>query len=79
MFKDESKLKFIGNLSSNNTLFVALCEIFLSYVISNSKIFISNFHNIGCDKHSQIGGGVCIYLKQLICYNDNLYSLNNHT
>ena len=29
-----------------------------------------------CDRHSRIGGGVCIYLKQSICY-DLLLSYSN--
>ena len=53
MSKDKSKIKFIGDLCSNNTLFVALC-----------------------DRHSRIGDGVCIYLKQSICY-DLLLSYSN--
>ena len=64
MSKDKSKIKFIGDLCSNNTLFVASCETFLSDVISDSEISITNFNIIRCDRHSQIGGGVCIYLKQ---------------
>ena len=76
MSKDKSKIKFIGDLCSNNTLFVALCETFLSYVISDSEISITNFNIIRCDRHSRIGGGVCIYLKQSICY-DLLLSYSN--
>ena len=37
MSKDKSKIKFIGDLCSNNLLFVALCETFLSDVISDSE------------------------------------------
>ena len=33
MSRDKSKIKFIGDLCSNHTLFVALCETFLSDVI----------------------------------------------
>ena len=76
MSKDKSKIKFIGDLCSNNTLFVALCETFLSDVISDSEISITNFNIIRCDRHSRIGGGVCIYLKQSICY-DLLLSYSN--
>ena len=60
MSKEKSKIKFIGDLCSNNTLFIALCETFLTDVISYSEISISNF--IRCDRHSRIGDGVCIYL-----------------
>ena len=35
MSRDKSKIKFIGDLCSNQTLFVALCETFLSDVISD--------------------------------------------
>ena len=81
MSKDKSKIKFIGDLCSNNTLFVALCKTFLSDVINDSVISITNFNIIRCDKHSQIGGGVCIYLKQsicydlLLCYSNSVYDL----
>ena len=68
MSRDKSKIKFIGDLCSNQTLFVALCETFLSDVISDFEISISNYNIIRCDKYSRIGGGVCIYLKQSICY-----------
>ena len=64
MPKDKSKIKFTGDLCSNNTLMVDLCETFLSNVIIDSEISISNFNIIRCDRHSQRGGGVCIYLKQ---------------
>ena len=40
VFRDKSKIKFIGDLCSNHTLFVALCETFLLYVISDSEIYI---------------------------------------
>ena len=40
MSKDKSKIKFDVDLCSNNTLFVALCETFLSDVISDSDILI---------------------------------------
>ena len=76
MSRDESKIKFIGDLCSNHTLFVALCETFLSDVISDSEISISNFNIIRCDRRSRIGGDVCIYLKQSICY-DLLLSYSN--
>ena len=76
MSRDKSKIKFISDLCSNPTLLVALCETFLSDVISDSEISISNFNIIRCDRHSRIGGGVCIYLKQSICY-DLLLSYSN--
>ena len=56
--------------------FVALCETFLSDVINDSEISFTNFNINRCDKHSLIGGGVCIYLKQSICY-DLLLSYSN--
>ena len=40
MSKEKSKIKFIGDLCSNNTLFVALWETFLSDVISDFEISI---------------------------------------
>ena len=52
MSKDKSKIEFIGNLCTNNILFVVLCETFLSDVISDSEIYISNFNSIRCDRHS---------------------------
>ena len=54
----------------------SLCETFLSDVISDSEISISHFNIIRCDRHSRIGGGVCIYLKRSICY-DLLLSYSN--
>ena len=63
-------------MCSNQTLVVALCETFLSDVISDSEISISNYNIIRCDRYSRIGGGVCIYLKQSICY-DLLLSYSN--
>ena len=73
MSRDKSKIKFIGDLCSNQTLFVVLCETFLSDVISDFEISISNYNII---RYSRIGGGVCIYLKQSICY-DLLLSYSN--
>ena len=40
MSRDKSKIKFIGDLCSNHTLVIALCETFLSDVISDSEISI---------------------------------------
>ena len=37
MSRDKPKIKFICDLCSNHTLFVALCEPFLSDVISDSE------------------------------------------
>ena len=76
MSRDKSKIKFIDDLCSNQTLFVALCETFLSGVISDFEISISNYNITICDRYSRIGGGVCIYLKQSICY-DLLLSYSN--
>ena len=76
MSRDKSKIKFIGDLCSNQTLCVALCETFLSDVISDFEISISNYNIIRCDRYRRIGGGVCIYLKQSICY-DLLLSYSN--
>ena len=48
----------------------------MKHVISDCEISISNFNIIRCVRHSQIGGGVCIDLKQSICY-DLLLSYSN--
>ena len=64
MSKDKSKIKFISDLCSNNTLFVALCETFLSDVISDSEIYISNFYIIRCDRHSRIADFLLIKFIQ---------------
>ena len=76
MSRDKSKIKLIGDLCSNHTLFVALCETFLSDVINDYEISISNFNIIRWDRARRIGSGVCIYLKQSICY-DLLLSYSN--
>ena len=52
MSRDKSKIKFIGDLCSNQTLFIALCETFLSDVISDFEISISNYNIIRCDRYS---------------------------
>ena len=54
MSRDKPKIKFIGDLYSNHTLYVALREIFLLDVISDSEISNSNFNIIRTYCYSSI-------------------------
>ena len=66
MSRDTFKIKFMGDLCSNHTLFVALCETFLSDVLSDSEISISNFNIIRCNRHSRPNRWWCLFLFKAI-------------
>ena len=65
-FRDKSKVKFIGDLTNDNTLFVGLTETFLNSNILDSEILMEGFNIVRCDRSERMGGGVCFYLKQSI-------------
>ena len=65
-FRDKSKVKFIGDLTDDNTYFVGLAETFLNSNILDSEILMEGFNIVRCDRSERMGGGVCFYLKQSI-------------
>ena len=67
-FKDKSKVRLLGGLTNEKTLFLSLTETFLNNNIVDSEIQMEGFNIIRCDRSERIGGGVCFYLKKLINY-----------
>ena len=61
--KTKSKYKVLYDLCSLSTLFICLCETFLTEDISDSEIQIPEFSIVRCDRHLREGGGVCIYVR----------------
>ena len=61
--KTTSKYKVLYDLCSLSTLFICLCETFLTENISDSEIHIPEFSIVRCDPHLREGGGVCIYVR----------------
>ncbi len=74
--QDKSKIKFLLDVCTECTLFICLCETFLHQDIIDSEISMSGFTIIRCDRSERTGGGICIYLKESICY-DVLLSFSN--
>ena len=58
-FRDKSKVKFLGDLTDNNTLFVGLTETFLNSNIPDSEILMEGFNIVQRDRNGRTGGGVC--------------------
>ena len=58
-FRDKSKVKFLGDLTDNNTLFVGLTETFLNSNILDSEILMEGFNIVQRDRNGRTGGGVC--------------------
>ena len=58
-FRDKSKVKFLGDLTDNNTLFVGLTETFLNSNILDSEILMEGFNIVQLDRNGRTGGGVC--------------------
>ena len=61
--KTKSKYKVLYDLCSLSTLFICLCETFLTEDISDSEIQIPEFSIVRCERHLRGGGGVCIYVR----------------
>ena len=61
--KTKSKYKVLYDLCSLSTLFICLCETFLTDDISDSEIQIPEFSIVRCECHLREGGGVCIYVR----------------
>ena len=61
--KTKSKYKVLFDLCSLSTLFICLCETFLTEDISDSEIQIPKFSIVRCDRNLREGGGVCIYVR----------------
>ena len=53
--KTKHNLKFLADLCYANTLFLCFCEI-----------QIPDFSITRCDRLSNVGGGVCIYMKKSV-------------
>ena len=67
-FRDKSKVKFLGGLTGNNTLFVGLTETFLNSNILDSENLMEGFNIVWRDRNGRTGGGVCVYLKQSVSH-----------
>ena len=61
-FRHKSKVRLLGELTNEKTLFLSLTETFLNNNIVDSEIQMEGFNIIQCDKSERIGGGVCFYL-----------------
>ena len=64
-FRDKSKVRLLGELTNEKTLFLSLTETFLNNNIVDPEIQMEYFNIIRCDKSERIGGGVCFYLKEI--------------
>ena len=62
--KSKSKIKYLFELASSDTLFFALCETFLKDDIANAEIAMPGFSVERSDRDSCIGGGVCLYINE---------------
>ena len=67
-FRDKSKVRLLGELTNEKTLFLSLTKTFLNNNIVDSEIQMEGFNIIRCDRSERIGGGVCFYLKKSINY-----------
>ena len=64
--KTKQKLKFLADRCDANTLFLCFSETFLHDGIGDIEIQIPDFSITRCDRLSRVGGGVCIYMKNLL-------------
>ena len=75
-FRDKSKVRLLGELTNEKTLFLSLTETFLNNNIVDPEIHMEGFNIVRCDRSERIGGGVCFYLKKSINYT-SLLSYSN--
>ena len=66
MTKNIQKLKFLADLCNSITLFLCFCETFLHDGIQDSEIQIPDFSIARSDRYSMVGGGVCVYVRNIV-------------
>ena len=64
--QDKSKISYIGDLSDKRTVFIRLCETFLNSDILYSEVQMDGFSIFRANRNNRIGGGVCLYVNNLI-------------
>ena len=74
---NKSKINFLNDLSDESTLFVALCETFLSDNIFDAEIQMQGYIVCRTDRLSRPGGGVCFYIKLYIQFSTCLSFFND--
>ena len=75
--KSKPKIKFLSDLCESHTLFLCLCEAFLSSDISDNELLIPDFTITRCDRKSRMGGGVCIYICNSVIFDTCLRYSNS--
>ena len=75
--KSKPKIKFLSDLCESHTLFLCLCETFLSPDISDNELVIPDFTITRCDRKRRMGGGVCIYIRNSVIFDTCLRYSNS--
>ena len=76
--QDKSKINFLSDICTVDTLFIFLCETFLSDDITDPEVYLPGYSISRCDRANRIGGGVCIYVKDSIS-SETCVSFSNST
>ena len=65
----KQKLKFLSDRCNSTTLLWCFCETFLHDGIQDSEIQIPDFSIAKSDRYSRVGGGVCVYVRNIFNFN----------
>ena len=72
-----SKISFLHDICEESTLFIGLCETFLNSNVLDAEVFVPGYNISRCDRRDRIGGGVCLYIKDNIGFEELLNHSNS--
>ena len=75
--RNKSKISFLHDICEESTLFIGLCETFLNSNVLDAEVSLPGYNISRCDRRDRIGGGVCLYIKDNIGFEELLSHSNS--
>ena len=75
--RNKSKISFLHDICEESTSFIGLCETFLNSNVLDAEVSLPGYNVSRCDRRDRIGGGVCLYIKDNIGFEELLNHSNS--
>ena len=75
--RNKSNISFLHDICEESTLFIGLCETFLNSNVLDAEVSLPGYNISRCDRRDRIGGGVCLYIKDNIGFEELLNHSNS--